>query len=80
MSEYEKRENSTCTPKQCPALKHRPKFSSLKLQPDYLGGDNEVRLVTNQNLWFKNICIICNFCSLIIAHFKFMIVPFILFL
>lgn len=41
---YEERQKSTCTPKQCPALKHRPKFSPLKVQPDYLGGSNEVRL------------------------------------
>lgn len=36
------RQKSTCTPKQCPALKHRPKFSALKKQPDYIGGGNTV--------------------------------------
>ena len=44
VEEFERREKSTNTPKQCPVLKHRPKFSALKVQPDYLGGDNDVSI------------------------------------
>ncbi|XP_042207777.1 chromodomain-helicase-DNA-binding protein 1-like isoform X5 [Homarus americanus] len=41
LESFREREKSTCTPKQCPALKHRPKFCPMKVQPDYLGGSNE---------------------------------------
>ncbi|XP_066973477.1 chromodomain-helicase-DNA-binding protein 1 isoform X4 [Macrobrachium rosenbergii] len=41
LEHFREREKSTRTPKQCPALKHRPKFSPLKVQPDFLAGDNK---------------------------------------
>lgn len=45
LESFREREKSTCTPKQCPALKHRPKFSPLKIQPDYLGcGSEDLKL------------------------------------
>ena len=44
LESFKKRENSSCTPRQCPALKHRPKFHSIKEQPDFLG--NEVGVCT----------------------------------
>uniref|UniRef100_A0A6A7FVM9 Chromodomain-helicase-DNA-binding protein 1-like n=2 Tax=Hirondellea gigas TaxID=1518452 RepID=A0A6A7FVM9_9CRUS len=37
---FSQREKSSCTPRQCPALKHRPKFASIKEQPSYLCGTN----------------------------------------
>ncbi|XP_018007087.1 chromodomain-helicase-DNA-binding protein 1 isoform X2 [Hyalella azteca] len=41
---FKRREESTCTPRQCPALKHRPKFVTIKEQPDFLGGSSDKHL------------------------------------